>query len=87
VVKAGDQLFEEANFYYADSTFFQVFSFGLLRGNPDQVLQAPNQVVLTEATGPALLRRADPVGKTLRINDAKDVTVTAWSPTRRPTRR
>ncbi len=76
VVKAGDQLFEEANFYYADSTFFQVFSFGLLRGNPGKVLQAPNQVVLTEATARRYFGEADPVGKTLRINDTKDVTVT-----------
>ncbi len=76
VVKAGDKLFEETNFYYADSTFFQIFSFGLLRGNPDKVLEAPDQVVLTEATARRYFGDADPVGKTFRINDHKDVTVT-----------
>jgi putative ABC transport system permease protein len=76
VVKAGDKLFEEKNFYYADSTFFQIFSFGLLRGNPGKVLEAPDQVVLTEATARRYFGDADPVGKTLRINDRKDVTVT-----------
>ncbi len=62
VVKAGDQLFEEKNFYYADSTFFQVFSFGLLRGNASQVLEAPNQVVLTESTVRRYFGGAEPVG-------------------------
>ena len=76
VVKAGDQLFEESNFYYADSTFFQVFSFGLRRGNPAKVLEAPDQVVLTEATARRYFGDADPVGKTLRINDHKNLTVT-----------
>jgi putative ABC transport system permease protein len=68
VVKAGDQLFEEKNFYYADSTFFQIFSFGLRRGNPNRVLEAPGQVVLTEATARRYFGEADPVGKPLQIN-------------------
>jgi putative ABC transport system permease protein len=40
------------------------------------VLDAPDQVVLTEATARRYFGDADPVGKTLRINDRKDVTVT-----------
>jgi putative ABC transport system permease protein len=71
VVKAGGQLFEEKNFYYADSTFFQIFSFQLLQGNPVKVLEAPNQVVLTEATARRYFGGADPVGKPLQINGSE----------------
>jgi putative ABC transport system permease protein len=35
---------------YADSTFFRVFGFKLLSGDPDSVLNQPNTAVLTEST-------------------------------------
>ena len=41
LVKYDDKLFMEKKFLYADSTFFQVFSFPLLKGDPAQVLKAP----------------------------------------------
>ena len=34
LVKYGDKVFMEKKFLYADSTFFQVFSFKLLKGDP-----------------------------------------------------
>lgn len=48
ILKIGDQLFEDPEFLFADSTFFQVFSsFTLQAGSPENVLGAPNQLVLT----------------------------------------
>lgn len=51
VVKYQDKLFSEKNFVFADPTFFDLLSFRLLQGNPQTVLQATCQVVLTESTG------------------------------------
>lgn len=76
VVRYGEKLFEEPNFYYADSAFFPIFSFQLLEGNSATALKAPNQVVLTANTARKYFGSETPVGKTLRIGDTKDYLVT-----------
>ena len=61
----------------ADSTFFDVFSFPLERGNPATALDEPTGVVITASTAEALFGEADPVGRTLAISDIDEpVTVT-----------
>jgi len=45
-----EEIFKEANLLYADSTFFDVFSFNLLEGNPKEVLKDPNALILTQAS-------------------------------------
>lgn len=67
IVRYGDKLFNEKKFLYADSTFFRMFSFKLLSGNPDQVLALPNKVVLTQSTAAKYFGAEDPRGKILRI--------------------
>lgn len=52
-------------FYHADSSFFQVFSFDVLRGNPQTVLAEPGQIVLTESLATRLFGDEDPIGKTM----------------------
>ncbi len=52
-----------------DSTFFKVFSFPLVSGNPDQVLMGTNQIVLTESLAKEIFDKEDPVGKTVLINN------------------
>ena len=48
------KLFEIGDVCYADSGFFNDFSFRLIRGNPSNVLREANQVVLTESTALAI---------------------------------
>jgi putative ABC transport system permease protein len=77
VVKYGDKLFDEKRFLFADSTFFDVFSFSLLKGQPDQVLNAPKTVVLTEDAARKYFGRDNPIGKILKTgSDATDFLVT-----------
>ena len=45
-----DKTFMERNLIPADSTFFNVFSFELIRGNKKTVLVKPGTIVMTEAT-------------------------------------
>ncbi len=47
-VKVGDQIFREENFWRADRTLFNIFSFSLLFGDPQIALAAPKSVVLSE---------------------------------------
>ncbi|HEY1872706.1 MAG TPA: ABC transporter permease, partial [Chitinophagaceae bacterium] len=67
VVRNEDKLIDEKNFMYADSTFFDIFSFKLLRGDPHTVLAGSNKVVLTESTAKKYFGDEDPVGKTIRV--------------------
>ena len=50
VVTVGDQAYQETRFLFADSNFFEVFSFRFLEGDPITALDAPNKVVLTDKT-------------------------------------
>ncbi len=76
VVQYEDQLFEENNVYYADSTFFDIFTFPLLQGDPKTALVAPNQLVLSRQMAGKYFGAADPVGKSMKIQ-GKDYVVTA----------
>ena len=62
------QKFYENDLLFADSTFFDVFSFGLLRGNSKQVLEKPNSIVLTRKSAEKYFGNDDPIGKTLEVN-------------------
>ena len=76
IISYGDKVFDEKNVLYADSAFFQIFSFPLLKGDPATVLNAPNQVVISERMAKKYFGDEYPVGKALKFDNAKDFTVT-----------
>lgn len=76
IVKKDDNFFQENRFYFADSTFFQVFSYLLLKGNPRTALTNPRSVVLTSSMAKKYFGDKDPMGQTLLINGQNDYTVT-----------
>ena len=67
VVKYGGQMYVEKGFLYADSTFFQMFSFPLLKGDPKTVLDAPNKLVITQSTARKYFGYNDPIGKAISV--------------------
>ncbi len=75
VVKYQDRLFEEKEFYYADSSFFNIFSFPLLAGDPATALNAPNKVVITTQMAKKYFGSENPIGKQLTIDDRKEYVV------------
>ncbi|MGA2624190.1 MAG: ABC transporter permease [Bacteroidota bacterium] len=60
----------------ADSTFFDLFSFRLLEGDPKTALVAPYSIVLTRTVADKIFGHADPVGSTLADNNNRQYTVT-----------
>jgi hypothetical protein len=56
----------EEDFLYADPSVFDLFSLPLRRGSPDTALDAPDTVVLTEATARRLFGTTDVMGRTLQ---------------------
>jgi len=77
LVRRGDVKFQEENSMFADSTFFKVFDFKLVKGDPRTALTAPATIVFTESTAKKYFGSADPIGKTVLITgDAIPATVT-----------
>lgn len=68
VVHLENQSFNE-EVVYADSTFFRVFPFKLLEGDPLTALQSPTSVVLTQQAARKYFGDQDAVGQHLRIGD------------------
>src|SRR4030095_15188735 len=67
--------FAENKFLFADSNFFSFFSFKLLRGNKEQVLNHPFSLVISQSAASKYFGNADPIGKTLRYYNAYDFLV------------
>ena len=67
--KYEDKEFVEENFYYVDSTLFDIFSYKILRGEVRSAIKDPGKIVLTETAAARYFGDDDPVGKTLTTGD------------------
>jgi putative ABC transport system permease protein len=75
--RKGDLKFQEENTAWADSAFFKVFDFKLLRGNSNTALKEPFSIVFSETAAKKYFGKEDPVGQTLLITgDALPAKVT-----------
>ena len=84
-VSYGDKKFNEQRFFFADSSFLQMFGFTLSAGNPSTALRESNSVILTEATACRYFGNANALGRKLLFqgNIPLEVTgVVAESPRR-----
>lgn len=72
IVRYEDKVFIEENFYYADSTFFEVFTAPAVHGDPEQMLNRPNTVVLTEEIARKYFGDEDPVGRMLKVGQREE---------------
>jgi putative ABC transport system permease protein len=69
VIQYEDRSFTEEKFIWVDNSIFEVFSFKLLKGNPEDALVEPNTVVITEEMAEKYFGKEDPIGKNLRIHN------------------
>ncbi len=73
--KYEDKQFNEANFYYVDSTLFDIFTYKVLKGEVKSALLSPKKIILTEKTANKYFGKTDPIGKTLTTGtDTYEVT-------------
>jgi hypothetical protein len=68
--------FIESRVLSVDTAFFEIFTFPLVAGNPESVLKNPYSIVLTQRMAEKYFGHTDPLGKTIRISDAYNFTVT-----------
>lgn len=67
LIVVGDRKINEKKFLFADSTFFDLFSFKILQGDPKTALSQPRSVIMTETGAKRYFGNADPMGKLLKV--------------------
>ncbi len=71
VIRNGDDSYAESNVIYADSNFFQFFSFKLLEGDQTTALTEPNTIVLTKKLADKYFPQGDAIGNMLSIGSQR----------------
>ncbi len=72
IIKKEDMIFSVKDFAEVDSTFFEIFSIPLIKGNSQTVLNEPNTMVLSQSTAQTIFGNEDPIGKMLQINTRQE---------------
>lgn len=62
-----DRKFSNEKIYITEPNFFKIFSFPLLQGNPQTVLEGPNKVMLSESTARKYFINENPLGRMIQI--------------------
>ncbi|HLI93427.1 MAG TPA: ABC transporter permease, partial [Puia sp.] len=69
LVRRGEIKIQETHMAYADSTFFEVFDFPLLKGDPATALRESGSMVLSETAAKKYFGSADPMGQHLYMGE------------------
>ncbi|MFC1725379.1 ABC transporter permease [candidate division KSB1 bacterium] len=75
-VKYNNKYFYEESIMYADVSVFDIFSFNMIKGDPETALKSPYSVVITEEMAKKYFGEEDPMGKSLNFNTKDDFLVT-----------
>jgi putative ABC transport system permease protein len=75
VVRTDQYKAEVANGYYADAEFFQIFGLNFIEGKPQELLNAPFKVILTEKMAQQFFGDKDPIGDVVVFDDKWDYEV------------
>lgn len=70
----------DERFLYVDESFLNMFLFRALSGNIETALQNPNTIVLCNSLAQRLFGDIDPIGKSVSLNNARHLMVTAVIP-------
>jgi putative ABC transport system permease protein len=76
LIEYDEQSFNERRFFYADSTFFDVFDHEFIYGDPETALDESYSVVITESTAEKYFGDENPIGKLFRFEKKFDLKVT-----------
>jgi putative ABC transport system permease protein len=67
VVEYEQQVFTDDNIIQADSSFFNFFTIPVIKGDPNNLLNSPHKVVLSESTARKLFGDENPIDKLIKI--------------------
>ena len=75
VFQHGDQAIRDKDFFFVDPSFFELFSFECLAGQPHEGLSTPNTLFLSEQHAQALFGSENPVGQEVVFEGRRNFTV------------
>ncbi|UCC38314.1 MAG: ABC transporter permease [Candidatus Aminicenantes bacterium] len=75
-VRYKESLYNEDRLFFADNSVFEVFTFPIIKGDPQSALKTAYSVVITEDMAKKYFGEEDPIGNVLNINNEYDFTVT-----------
>jgi ABC-type antimicrobial peptide transport system permease subunit len=75
-VQAGEKTFNENGGAFADTALFEIFSFPFIKGNPENALDDPHTVVISEDMALKYFGHEDPMGQTITLNDKENIRIT-----------
>lgn len=67
----------QTNCYFVDSTFYKIFDFKLIQGDPKTVLDNPSNIVVTQEYARKVWGDDDPIGKSIIFNVEEEPFVVA----------
>jgi len=73
--KYKDKTFADENVVYADPSFFSIFDFHLVSGNPAKPFTDNNSVVITKSIAEKFFGNENPIGKVIRGDNKTDFAV------------
>jgi ABC-type antimicrobial peptide transport system permease subunit len=75
VVRYKEKAYTEMDFLTVDPSFFKIFSFPFLQGNPAEALANPNSIVIRDTMAKKYFGSEDPIGKVLNLSGRADLAV------------
>ncbi len=76
VISYGEKNFLEKRIYFAEPDLLKIFSFDLVKGDPETALKDPRSIVLTREMSEKYFGSRDPLGKTLTVDGTYQLKVT-----------
>ena len=72
----GNKSFYNEGLYYVDSSFFDIFSYNMIAGDPSTALSEPYSIVLSQSLASRYFPAIDPIGKVIKMNDRINLKIT-----------
>lgn len=76
LIRYEDKAFEEYAVWSVDPSFLDIFSFPMIRGNPENALSGTSSLVMTERLARKFFGDENPIGKVVNVSQSADFTVT-----------
>lgn len=73
LLKYEGKSFMENRIYMSDPSFFSMFTFPIIKGNPEKVLENINDIAISESTAKKYFGEEDPIGKTVLFEQTNNV--------------
>lgn len=75
MLQAGDKRLNKLGLS-ASEDFFKIFSFNLVKGDPNTALKEPTSIVITESTAKTFFNEQDPINQLIKIDNGQELKVT-----------